>query len=188
MAELFDVLDESGLRVGEPRERAEVHAKGLVHRAIHVWLFDAEGRVLIQRRGTDVDHMPGYLSPSAGGHVDAGEASQVAAIRETFEETGLRLAPGQLIYLFSHRNDVTVHEGYYDKQFNDVYFAQGDFKLDDLVVETGKGEGFFLLAPAEFVRWLEEPATLIAEIFRREFPQALYLAGHLLKSTPSFRA
>ncbi|WP_091736445.1 NUDIX hydrolase [Phenylobacterium immobile] len=182
MAELFDVLDESGFRQGPPRSRAEVHADGLVHRAIHVWLFDAEGRVLIQRRGTDVDHMPAYLSPSTGGHVDAGEPSQVAAIRETFEETGLRLAPGQLVFLFSHRNDITVHAGYYDHQFNDVYFAQVDFTLAELVVETGKGEGFFLLEPAEFLRWLEEPTTLIADIFRREFPEVLYFAGPLLSA------
>lgn len=181
MAELFDVLDESGFRQGPPRERAEVHAEGLVHRAIHVWLFDAAGQVLIQRRGTDVDHMPGYLSPSTGGHVDAGEASQVAAIRETFEETGLTLAPGQLIYLFSHRNDITVHEGYYDHQFNDVYFAQADFSLDDLVVEAGKGEGFFLLDPADFLAMLEDQETLIADVFRREFPEVVYFTQALLK-------
>lgn len=181
MDELFDVLDESGLRVGPPRPRSQVHAEGLTHRAIHVWLFDAEGRVLIQRRGTDVDHMPGYLSPSAGGHVDAGEGSQVAALRETFEETGLRLAPGRLVFLFSHRNDVTVHEGYHDKQFNDVYFAQVRFALEDLVVETGKGEGFLLLAPAEFAAMLRDPATLVADIFRREFPEVLYFTRSLLK-------
>lgn len=181
MEELFDVLDESGFRQGPPRRRAQVHAEGLVHRAIHVWLFDAEGRVLIQRRGTDVDHMPGYLSPSTGGHVDAGEPSQVAAIRETFEETGLTLAPGQLIYLFSHRNDITVHEGYYDHQFNDVYFAQLDFGLDDLVVETGKGEGFFLLEPQAFLDLLDDAQTLIADIFRREFAEVVYFTRALLK-------
>lgn len=178
--ELFDVLDASGLRLGSPRPRSEVHAEGLTHRAIHVWLFDAAGRVLVQRRGTDVDHMPGYLSPSAGGHVDAGEGSQVAALRETFEETGLRLAPGALVFLFSHRNDVTVHAGYHDRQFNDVYFAQADFSLDDLVVEAGKGEGFFLVEPAAFLRQLEDPQTLIADIFRREFPDMLYFAKALL--------
>lgn len=181
MEEVFDVLDESGFRVGPTRRRADVHAEGLVHRAIHVWLFDAAGQVLIQRRGTDVDHMPGYLSPSTGGHVDAGEASQVAAIRETFEETGLSLKPGQLIYLFSHRNDITVHEGYRDHQFNDVYFAQADFGLEDLVVETGKGEGFFLLAPEAFLALLEDPQTLIADIFRREFPEVVYFTRNLLR-------
>lgn len=181
MAELFDVLDESGFRQGPPRERAEVHAEGLVHRAIHVWLFDAAGQVLIQRRGTDVDHMPGYISPSTGGHVDAGEPSQVAAIRETFEETGLTLAPGQLVYLFSHRNDVTVEADYRDHQFNDVYFAQLDFGLDDLVVEPGKGDGFFLLSPADFVTMLQDPQTLTADIFRREFREVLYFTRGLLK-------
>ena len=49
--EMFDVLDETGARTGERRGRKEVHALGLFHRAVHVWLFAPHsGEVLLQRR------------------------------------------------------------------------------------------------------------------------------------------
>ena len=50
-------------------------------------LFDGEGRVLLVRRGSSPYR--GYWS-LPGGHIEHGEDSLTAAIRETVEETGIR--------------------------------------------------------------------------------------------------
>lgn len=55
-----------------------------------VLLYDADGRVLLfLQRGKDTSAPPRWITP--GGGVDPGEDFETAAIRETFEETGLLL-------------------------------------------------------------------------------------------------
>jgi 8-oxo-dGTP diphosphatase len=54
-----------------------------------------EGVVLVKRRNPP----PGWALP--GGFVDEGERLEDAALREVFEETGLRVTLDQLLYVYS---------------------------------------------------------------------------------------
>jgi isopentenyl-diphosphate delta-isomerase len=86
--EYFDVVNERD----EPVSRAlrqEVHARGLLHRAVHVLVFDQHGRVFLQKRSMLKDTSPGLWDSSCSGHLDAGEEYDAAAIRELAEELGL---------------------------------------------------------------------------------------------------
>jgi isopentenyl-diphosphate Delta-isomerase len=91
--EWFDVVNE---RDGVTRRatRREVHATGLWHRAVHVMVFDARGRVFLQKRSMLKDLSPGLWDSSCSGHLDAGEDYDAAALRELGEEIGVRLTPG----------------------------------------------------------------------------------------------
>jgi isopentenyl-diphosphate Delta-isomerase len=93
--ELFDVVDERDVVVGQER-RGEVHARGLRHRAVHVFCFDAEGRVFLQRRSLAKDSAPGRWCASCSGHVDAGEDYDAAAVRELREEIGVTVEASEL--------------------------------------------------------------------------------------------
>jgi isopentenyl-diphosphate delta-isomerase type 1 len=88
--EWFDVVDEHDAVVGRARRR-EVHANGLWHRAVHVLVFDAGGRVLLQKRSLAKDLSPGKWDSSCSGHLDAGEDYDTAAVRELGEEIGVAL-------------------------------------------------------------------------------------------------
>ncbi|MDD5251824.1 MAG: NUDIX domain-containing protein [Patescibacteria group bacterium] len=78
------VVDENDQVVGEaPVE--EAHARGFWHRIAAVYLFDEQGRILVQRRADD-----GRLDHSAAGHVDVGESYLEAARRELAEELGVK--------------------------------------------------------------------------------------------------
>lgn len=95
--ELFDVVDLDD-RVTGQAPRREVHARHLLHRAIHVLVHDPAGRLFLQRRSLGKDTFPGCWDSSCSGHVDAGEDYPVAARRELGEElgwhdTGLPLRP-----------------------------------------------------------------------------------------------
>src|SRR3990170_5421070 len=86
--EYFDVVNERD----EPVSRAlrqDVHARGLLHRAVHVLVFDSSGRVLLQKRSMSKDTSPGLWDSSCSGHLDAGEDYDAAAVRELSEELGL---------------------------------------------------------------------------------------------------
>lgn len=86
--ELFDVCDAEDHVIGQAT-RAEVHARQLLHRAVHIWIFRSDGRLVTQRRSATKDQYPSTLTSSASGHVDAGEDYLSAALRELREELGL---------------------------------------------------------------------------------------------------
>jgi isopentenyl-diphosphate delta-isomerase type 1 len=85
--ELFDVVDAADRVVGRAPRR-EVHARNLLHRAVHVLVHDAQGRLFLQRRSMSKDTFPGCWDSSCSGHVDAGEDYFTAARRELVEELG----------------------------------------------------------------------------------------------------
>lgn len=94
--ERFDVVDRQDRVVGQAT-RAEVHAKGWHHRAVHILWLGSDGRLCLQRRSHAKDTCPGLLSTSCAGHVDAGEAYLAAAVRELGEELGLTVRPDELV-------------------------------------------------------------------------------------------
>lgn len=86
--EIFDVVDEHDEVTGQAT-RGEVHTQGLLHRAVHVLVFNKRGDVLLQQRSMLKDAHPGVWDSSVSGHLDAGEAYETAAIRELAEEMGI---------------------------------------------------------------------------------------------------
>ena len=86
--EIFDVVDEHDEVTGQAT-RGEVHAQGLLHRAVHVLVFNKRGDLLLQQRSMLKDAHPGVWDSSVSGHLDAGEAYETAAVRELAEEMGI---------------------------------------------------------------------------------------------------
>ena len=88
--EIFAVVDEFD-RVIDYRPRSVVHRLGLRHRAVHVWVYNSRGELLLQKRSTRKECFPGLWDSAAAGHVDRGEEYDDCAIRELGEELGLQL-------------------------------------------------------------------------------------------------
>src|SRR5205807_3455553 len=89
--DIFDVVNERD-EVIDRKPRSEVHRLGLLHRAVHVLVFNARGEIFLQKRSMKKDRQPGVWDSSASGHVDSGEDYDTTAVRETREEIGLLLA------------------------------------------------------------------------------------------------
>lgn len=85
--EWFDVVDEADRVIGREL-RADVHRRGLRHRAVHVLVWDDAGRIFLQKRSMRKDSAPGAWDSSASGHVDSGETFDACAPRELREELG----------------------------------------------------------------------------------------------------
>ncbi len=88
--EVFDVVDEND-QVIRQESRATVHAEGLLHRAVHILVFNKYKEVFIQKRSLLKDTYPGAWDSSAAGHVDSGESYTACALRELEEELGIEL-------------------------------------------------------------------------------------------------
>ena len=126
--EIVTVVDDRNRVVADlPRHR--VRSENLIHRATYIFVFDRQGRVLVQRRTAIKDMYPSYYDLAAGGIVAAGESYETCAEREAAEEIGIRdtvLDPGFDFYYEDDRNRcfgrvfTCVHEGPFTLQPEEV--------------------------------------------------------------------
>lgn len=86
--ELFDVVDEEDQVVGQ-ETRDRVHRQDLLHRAVHIFVFNKRKELFLQKRSRLKDRHPGVWDSSAAGHLNAGEGYLETAIRELEEELGV---------------------------------------------------------------------------------------------------
>jgi len=132
-SELFDVVDAEDT-VLRTAERAVVHREQLMHRAVHVFVFNTAGQLYLQRRSLNKDSAPGKWVSSCSGHVDSGEDYDAAAPRELAEEIGLTQPNGlERIFKVSPCKQT-------GQEFVWVYrcCAEGPFTLDPEEVSDGK--------------------------------------------------
>lgn len=74
---------------------------GLLHRAFSLFIFDLEGRLLMQQRAHGKRLWGGYWSNSCCSHPRAGETMEVAVHRRLLEELGIT-ADLRFIYKFEY--------------------------------------------------------------------------------------
>ncbi|MBC9731913.1 NUDIX domain-containing protein [Nocardioides marmotae] len=106
-----------------------------------VLLVDRRGWVLLQERDEHAAIDPETWG-MPGGHVEDGEGFEEAAYRELAEETGVRLAPGELQFW---REFATEHASYGVGSMQ-VYVAEVDLTDDDIV--CGEGRRIVFVDPA----------------------------------------
>jgi len=144
--ERFDVVDKNDV-VLRTETRSVVHRERLLHRAIHVFVFNSAGKLYLQRRSMIKDTAPGKWVSSCSGHVDSGEDYDTAAVRELEEEIGLANPQGLERVL---KESPCKQTGY---EFVWVYrcTAEGPFTLDPQEVSDGQW-----IEVAHLENWLKE--------------------------------
>ena len=102
--EYLEIVDEENNLTGKTEERDIVHAKGLWHREIAVWIMNEKGEVLLQKRSPNKKQGANNWSTSCAGHIDIGEEPIKSAIREIREELGIPVKEDDLKHLFTAKN------------------------------------------------------------------------------------
>jgi 16S rRNA (adenine1518-N6/adenine1519-N6)-dimethyltransferase len=87
--EQFQVVDRQDRPIGAA-PRGRVHANNLLHRAVHIFIFNTQGDVFLQLRSRVKDRHPLTWDSSAAGHVNIGEEYDQTAARELREELGIK--------------------------------------------------------------------------------------------------
>lgn len=157
--ELFDVVNEQD-EVIDRKPRGVVHAEGLNHRAIHVFFFNQDGHVFLQRRSLLKKNHPDTWDSSCSGHVDAGESYDQAAPREVAEELGVKgltVGPHGLEPAF--KIDACAETG---REFVWLYCChhEGPFQLNPAEISGGRW-----FAPEDLDRTLENDGGNFAPAF-----------------------
>jgi len=85
--EYLDIVDENDQVIGQA-SKDDIYRQSLRHRIVHVLIFIDDGKMVLQKRSNQVSFCPNHWSTAVGGHVQAGENYEKAAIREYQEELG----------------------------------------------------------------------------------------------------
>lgn len=94
-------------------EKMAAHRSGMLHRAFSIFLFDAEGRMLLQQRADAKYHSPGLWSNACCSHPRPGENVIPAANRRLQEELGTEARLEHRFAFTYHArfaNDLQEHE------------------------------------------------------------------------------
>jgi isopentenyl-diphosphate delta-isomerase type 1 len=159
--EIFDVVNDQD-EVVDCRSRREIHQLGLKHRAVHVLVFNSQGKLFLQKRSLEKDCFPGAWDSSASGHLDSGEEYDACALRELKEELGITPISPPVRLFKIQACPQTGHE------FVWVYrcHSDGPFNLHPQEIEQGAW-----FTPAEINEWLHSsPADFAGgfqEIWRK---------------------
>jgi isopentenyl-diphosphate Delta-isomerase len=134
MNEQVILVDSNDTPVGVCDKQA-VHVAGILHRAFSVFVFDDNGRMLLQRRASTKYHSGGLWSNTCCSHPRPDEATAAAAQRRLSEEMGID-CPLESLFSFVYRaavgDDLVEHE--YDHVFT-VHF-NGEPAPDSTEVEA----------------------------------------------------
>lgn len=87
--EQFPIVDETGKTVGKTTRLYAHSGMKPLHPVVHLHVFNAQGKLFLQKRPEWKDIQPGKWDTAVGGHIDFGEDVENALFREAKEELGI---------------------------------------------------------------------------------------------------
>jgi len=137
--EALILVDEQDREVGILDKKSCHDGTGALHRAFSLFVFNAEGDTLLQRRHADKRLWPGYWSNGCCSHPRHGEVLEEAVVRRAHQELGLNVVPE---FLFKFQ---------YQASFGDI---GSEFELCSVFVRPGARAPHVNAAEIAEWRWI----------------------------------
>lgn len=149
------LVDENDRESGTAAKLAAHEDGGRLHRAFSVFVFDAGGRLLLQRRAEGKYHFGGLWTNTCCGHPRPGETVEAAAGRRLWEEMGispaLTRAKSFMYEAFDPESGLTERE--YDHVFHGHHEGEPDPDQEEV-------SGWAWISPEDLNRDMaERPAS-----------------------------
>ena len=148
--EYIDIVTKEGKTTGKTALKSEIHAKGHYHNTAHVWLYTANGQILLSQRSASKSICPLLWDVSVAGHVDAGESIEHAALREIEEEIGLKLHATDLQKIGVFKCFQSYPNGIHDNEYHHTFLAELKVDLSELIPQQEEVEALKLVSFDEF--------------------------------------
>lgn len=139
--EVWDILDEHGIKTGRSIQRGCQLQDGEFILAVHIYIYNSNGEFLVQKRSLRKVSRPGIWDVT-GGAVVSGEDSKTAAIREVKEEIGIDLDESDMKIAGRVKMKNTLL---------DVWFIKADFDIDSCVLQEEEVDAVKLVEPNELI-------------------------------------
>ena len=144
--ELFDLYTAERKKTDRKMVRGEPTPEGFYRLVVHVCIFDAQGRMLIQQRQPFKRGWSNLWDITVGGSAIAGDSSRSAAERETREELGLSLD------LSAVRPSLTIH---WENGFDDYYLLTRDIDIRFLHLQAEEVQAVRWASKEEILRMID---------------------------------
>jgi isopentenyl-diphosphate delta-isomerase len=115
-------------------EKMLAHEQGLLHRAFSIFIFNANGEMLLQRRAMSKYHSGGLWTNACCSHPVPGEQTMEAAQRRLKEELGFETPIHKVfdfVYSAKMDNGLTEHE--FDHVFAGEYEGDVGFNKEEVM-------------------------------------------------------
>ena len=125
MKEIIICVDEKDNELGYI-EKMDAHIKGVLHRALSIFIFNEKNELLLQKRYSGKYHSPSLWTNTCCTHPNKNESTDTAAKRRLEEEMGFCCDLKEVfsfIYYIKFDNNLIEHE------FDHVYFGRYSDKI-----------------------------------------------------------
>lgn len=148
---MVDIVDENDNVIGQISEYDSTYEHKKITRAISIFIYNSKGEILLVKRSRNKWRHPLHYCASVGGFVDSGEDYTTAALRELYEELGVKKKAKDLQFILKRivktdKNEmVSLFKLTYDGEFSINYDEVDSIRWTDPKVVlklVKKGEKF----------------------------------------------
>ncbi len=122
--EYWDQYDKDRNLLGKTHLRGDKFNEGEYYVCCEVWVMNPEGKMLTTKRHPN--KKAGNLWEFVGGGTLAGETTIQSAVRELFEETGIKVQEDDLMFLATNASK---------NYFQDIYTVVSDVPIESVVLQ-----------------------------------------------------
>ncbi|EAU9425546.1 isopentenyl-diphosphate Delta-isomerase [Salmonella enterica] len=152
-------------------DKMVAHKKGMLHRAVSVYITSDNGEILLQQRAAKKYHSGGLWSNTCCTHPLPGEDIMSAARRRLMEEMGMEC---NLLKLFPLYYNVDVGNGFREHEITHVFYGICN---DTPVLNPEEAASFFYASPDNIVYEINRTPEKFTEWFKSCFPE---IVNHLV--------
>ena len=149
MPEILDLYDRNGVRTGETLIRGTKVPAGRRVLIVSIVTLNSSGEILLTRRAEGKTYAGCW--EITGGCVQSGEDAREAALRELYEETGIRALPDEIIHCGTRMRTDYIHE---------FYRVHKDIPITGIRLQPGETDDARWVTPEEFRRMAQRRMTI----------------------------
>ncbi|WP_221391269.1 isopentenyl-diphosphate Delta-isomerase [Dyadobacter sp. NIV53] len=140
--------------------KLEAHQKGVLHRAISVFIFNSKGEILLQQRAMGKYHSEGLWSNTCCSHPLPHESPASGAVRRLQEEMGIQAS---LEFLYSFIYKAELENGLIEHELDHIFWGISDHEP---IINTSEVSNYKYVTieelktdleqnPARYTEWLK---------------------------------
>ena len=145
MDEIVEILTEDGKETYKRINKTIAHKEGVCHGISAIALIDKDGKLLIQKRSANKKNEPNKWDLSSAGHIDIDETPEQAAVRELFEETGIKVEIEELKLIDTYLNKVKLDKDTFINHYTYLFLVQKDIDIKTLQMQESEVSEFIFV-------------------------------------------
>lgn len=172
MEEIFDIYTRDGKYLGT-KEKSVCHSKnpGFYHKPVWVWIINSKNEILVQKRASCKKNFPNLWDMPSAGHIISGETPIQGAIRETYEELGIKTTKNDYLFVGEYIADISF-------EIAQIYLLKLDLDISKFHIQKDEvseikwlsfNEFEKLFYSDDFVPFEDEYRLLVLNLLRKIF-------------------